>query len=421
MWMRRAGGCLAAGVLAVGCAPGDPAPAGSTASGSASGSAGPSVSEPGVASPTSTRTAPAGCPSGSLPDIAGDARQARPPLRDWYQLAAMDLTGTDIVVGASGFVPEGSGSATLQSTWTFDVCANAWQKGPTSQAAESEQPLLLGQYVFHAGDGVTLGLPVGLAPVSRYDAEKGLWTQLSSTGGGSEAWPIAVYDPDGARLLAFEAHNSTLKGYDLAADAWHIVDSADSSDSAGVRPNARMDQVDLAYDSAQHLLILVITRPGARDEPAQTWAFDPRRGTWSRRADVPSTLELGYPSAWATAFDPVGERTWLFAETAMLAYDARIDEWTVAERGPGWPAPTMLGGDEVDPMARLVDTMVHDPINARMVVIGGLVRRAGDPVGGFEFENSTLSTDDVWAYDPGTNSWTLLLPASDHPASLGQG
>ena len=81
----------------------------------------------------------------------------------------------------------------------------------------------------------------------------------------------------------------------------------------------------------------------------------------------------------------------------------------------------MVGDVEVDPVARLVDTMVVDPINERLVVIGGLVRRAGDPVGGFEFENSTLPTDDVWAYDPATNTWTLLLPASDNPASLGPG
>ena len=81
----------------------------------------------------------------------------------------------------------------------------------------------------------------------------------------------------------------------------------------------------------------------------------------------------------------------------------------------------MVGDVEVDPVARLVDTMVVDPINERLVVIGGLVRRVGDPVGGFEFENSTLPTDDVWAYDPATNTWTLLLPASDHPASLGPG
>ena len=326
-----------------------------------------------------------------------------------------------IVVGESGLVPVGAGMWSLQSMWAFDVCTNSWQeRGASSLPAADERPAL-GQFVSHEGAGLVLGLPVGLAPVWSYESIDDQWTQLSSTGGGGEAWPFAVYDPDGDRLLAFEAHNSTVKSYDLAADAWSVVDSAESADSSNARPNARMDQVDLAYDSAEHLLILVITPSGALEESAETWAFDPDSGTWSRRADVPNTLELGYPSGWAAAFDPSGGRTWLFAETAMLAYDARADEWTVAERGPGWPAPTMVGDVEVDPVARLVDTMVVDPINERLVVIGGLVRRVGDPVGGFEFENSTLPTDDVWAYDPATNTWTLLLPASDNPASLGPG
>ena len=73
------------------------------------------------------------------------------------------------------------------------------------------------------------------------------------------------------------------------------------------------------------------------------------------------------------AFEPADGRTWLFAETAMLAYDASSDEWTVAERGPGWPTTTMLGGVEVDPVARLVSTMVVDPINNRLVVIHDLM------------------------------------------------
>jgi Kelch motif len=413
----RAAVWIAAGALAVGCGPGAPVADDPTGSGSAT----PSTSESGAASPTPTGTSPVGCPPGSTPYLPGAADQARPGASAWFQLAAMAPAEPAIVVGESGLVPVGAGMWSLQSMWAFDVCTNSWQeRGASSLPAPNERPAL-GQFVSHEGAGLVLGLPVGLAPVWSYESLDDQWTQLSSTGGGGEAWPFAVYDPDGDRLLAFEAHNSTVKSYDLAADAWSVVDSAEPSDSPDTRPNARMDQVDLAYDSAEHLLILVITPSGAMAETAETWAFDPDSRRWSRRADVPNTLELGYPSGWAAAFDPWGGRTWLFAETAMLAYDARADEWTVAERGPGWPVSTKVGGVEVDPVARLVDTMVVDPINERLVVIGGLVRRVGDPVGGFEFENSTLPTDDVWAYDPATNTWTLLLPASDHPASLGPG
>ena len=105
----------------------------------------------------------------------------------------------------------------------------------------------------------------------------------------------------------------------------------------------------------------------------------------------------------------------------MLGYSAADDDWVVAHRGAGWPDSMMLGGVEADPTARVVSTMVPDPANGRLVVIGGKVRRVADPVGGFVWEGDLLATDDVWAYEPATNTWTMLLPPSGAPASYGPG
>lgn len=367
-----------------------------------------------------------GCPSGSSPDVAGDAGQARPPLQDWYQLAAMDPTGTDIVVGASGFAPEGAGAATLQSTWTFDVCTNAWAViGDASLPMPDERPALE-QLVTHPGAGVVLGIPIWLTPVWSFDPVAGSWTPIPSTGEGSGAWPMAVYDPDGDRLLAFDPNSlaadpssTAVLAYDLEERAWTALVGPDAE---GDLPRVRMDQYDVAFDTAARRLILVITPAAETDEPGRTWRFDPVARTWSQGADIPNTLDRGYPSTgWATAFDPGTRRTWLFADTAMLGYDALADDWVVAERDSGWPESMMLGDVEVDPMARVVGGMVLDPVNGRLVVIGGEVRPSGDATGGFIREGSLMPTDDLWAYEPGTNTWTPLLPASEHPASLGPG
>lgn len=137
---------------------------------------------------------------------------------------------------------------------------------------------------------------------------------------------------------------------------------------------------------------------------------------------MPRTLAGGYPERGrAAAFDPVTERTWWFGDSAMLGYDARSDTWTAAVRDAGWPAPLTIGGVAVDPTARLVDAMTRDPANSRMVVIGGWVRPAGEQPGGFVPEGQLVATDDVWAYEPATNTWTLLLAPSDSPASYGPG
>jgi hypothetical protein len=228
-------------------------------------------------------------------------------------------------------------------------------------------------------------------------------------------------------LLAFDANVITadpaatgVLAYDLDTRAWTQVDAADPEAD---RPRVRMDRYDTVYDGAAQRLVLVVTPEGSAGDPVRVWVFDPVAGAWSPGADAPVTLAGGYHSGgWALAFDPVTERTWLFSDAEMLAYDARADEWTVAERGAGWPDPVLVGGVEVDPMARLGGTMVVDPANDRLVVLGGRVRLADDPVGGFVRDvDDLVATDDVWAYDPVANTWTLLLAASAEPASSGPG
>ena len=366
--------------------------------------------------------------------------QARPALRDWYLLAAMDPAGTGIVVAETGFVPAGSGAATLQSTWTFDVCTNTWTEladvtwtgaGDAAPSATVPRPAL-DQLVTHSGAGVVLGIPTWWIRCGATTRVPGMWTAIPSSGGGSEAWPNAVYDPVGDRLLAFDPNvlvsaavvgdtvSTGVLAYDLGQRAWTELKASEPLENL---PKVLMDQYDLAFDTSAQRLILVITPGSDTVKAGRTWRFDPVERTWTQGADIPDTLPNGYPSTgWATAFDPVTERTWLFADTAMLGYDAGADDWVVAERGtPARPASMTLGDEAVDPTARVVSTMVVDPMNDRLVVIGGQVRPEGEDPGGWIGENALLPTDDVWAYQPASNTWTMLLAPSQAPASYGPG
>ena len=397
-------GVLAAGVLLAACGS-DPGGRDGASSGSAT--------------PPASGSVVVGCPAGSVPDQPGDPAQGRPALRDWYLLAAMEPAGTGIVVVETGL-----------DTWTFDACINTWTEvGDPSPPAHEKRPAL-DQLVTHPGAGVVLGIPTWWTPVWSYDPGAGSWTSIASSGGGSEAWPNAVYDPDRDHLLAFDPNvlvsaavvddpgATGVLAYDVDQRAWTELKSAEPQETL---PQVLMDSYDLAYDTAARRLILVIT-PGPTGKPGRTWRFDSVERTWSPGADIPDTLPNGYPSTgWATAFDPVTERTWLFADTAMLGYDASADDWVVAERDADWPASMALGDEAVDPTARVVSTMVLDPVNDRLVVIGGQVRPDGQPPGGWLSENALLPTDDVWAYQPATNTWTMLLAPSQNPASYGPG
>ena len=397
------------------------------------------TSEPGggaaspTASPTTAAPSATTCPTGAAPDRAGDATQPRPSLPDWFRLAAMDPTSPRVIVGETGFAPEGAGQSTMGQVWAFDVCTNTWgQLGEDAGPAAGERPAL-GQFVTDPASGTVLGLATGLSPVWSYAPASGSWTALPTTGGGSDmAWPKAAYDTTADQVLAFDPNliladraaagrgASGVLAYRVDTQEWTTLELAGGAEAEV--PSVRMDQYDVAYDSAAGRLILVITPEGSADRPGQTWAYDPQKATWARGADIPDTLEGGYPAGgWATAFDPGTRRTWLFADTAMLGYDARSDDWVVAERDVGWPESMQLGDVEVDPIARSIDSMVLDPVNGRLVVFGGFVRPVGDPVGGFVEEGSMLATDDVWAYDPAANTWTMLLAPSDAPASFGPG
>jgi hypothetical protein len=178
-----------------------------------------------------------------------------------------------------------------------------------------------------------------------------------------------------------------------------------------------MGQVVAAYDTVARRLILILTNTGDLEQTGETWAFDPAEGTWEQGAPVPNTLPGGYPAGWVAAFDPQQGRTVLFADTAVLAYDAAGDTWTTVERGPGWPTGCTVAGVAVAPTARVGHQMVYDPISGHLVVLGGSVRPVGEPPGGLPDEEAPPA-DDVWAYHLASNTWTqLLAPSATSPGA----
>lgn len=124
---------------------------------------GTSASESGQPSSSPSQTLSAlSCPAGSA-DQPGDPTQPRPALGDRYLLAAMDPTGPRIIVGETGFVPEGAGAASLLTTWAFDVCTNTWTELDHTWPALEERPAVE-QLVSDPGAGVVRGIPVWWTP-----------------------------------------------------------------------------------------------------------------------------------------------------------------------------------------------------------------------------------------------------------------
>jgi hypothetical protein len=355
-----------------------------------------------------------GCPAGLATQQPGLPDQARPDLGVMSVLAAMDTTAGRIVAGAQEFV-NGAGVSTLSTTWAFDVRTNTWvDQGPADTGAAAPVGVL--ELVYDETADRTVGLPTGLAPLWTYDLAGNTWTQVDAEGGGSDWWPIVAYDPDRQQVLAWEhhgLHGAMVKALDLKTGTWQVLHAQDQA-SGAAPPGADaliMGQVVAAYDTLVHRLILIVTNAGDLEQTGETWAFDPAEGTWEQGAPVPNTLPGGYPAGWAAAFDPQQGRTVLFADTAVLAYDAAANAWTTIERGPGWPTGCTVAGVAVDPTARVGHQMVYDPITGRMIVLGGSVRPVGEAPGGLSDEEAP-AVDDVWAYHLASNTWTQLLAPS---------
>jgi hypothetical protein len=80
----------------------------------------------------------------------------------------------------------------------------------------------------------------------------------------------------------------------------------------------------------------------------------------------------------------------------LHAYDPALPGWTVRYGEGGFPAGPYDG-------VRSYNSMIYDTVNDRLVVIGGI----------FKTPWGWPATDDVWALDTTSGSWTQLLEPSE--------
>lgn len=392
---RRSGWLAVVGTIAVavaGCGGGGPAQ-------------GPSQ----TGTPTKIPVRPvATCPTGTEPNTAGPASQDRPSL---YGVSPA-------VDGQSGVVVVVDTDA---GTWTFDVCTNTWAKPVTKGSPPSQFPRL----VYDAASDLTYAF--GDGDISTYDAESATWNVVDT------AVPELAGAPASQRLLSDPTHRvvylfteaGELKSYDLANNRWTRVEQGT------VRPPS-LGGADVAvFDPSVGRIILKVhtnySGPFPTDPPPtpapvypQTWAFDPATGAWVKLDAYTPEFNFGYGALGTeVAYDPASRKTVVFSDGRLATFDATTGEWTTATPGKGWPdverpdSPDIIrhtdGPDEriaigVGPLSRLYHGVVHDPVNGRVLVLGGNVRTADDGDG---WRDGT----DVWAYDIDTNTWTLVVPA----------
>ncbi len=197
----------------------------------------------------------------------------------------------------------------------------------------------------------------------------------------------AVYDAQSQRLIGFGPEGTAV--YDPETGAWEKMQPAEE-------PPLLRFRFGMAYDSQSDRIIVF----GGESRQDDTWAYDYESNTWT---EMTPEVSPSYRWGHAMAYDAESDRIimWGAEEVARLpmsdeekatvwAYDYESNTWTAIESKGG---PSYRGGH----------TMVYHPGTDRIILFGG------HQLGDVEF------SDETWAYDYNTNTWSQLAPA-EHPS-----
>jgi hypothetical protein len=231
------------------------------------------------------------------------------------------------------------------------------------------------------------------------DPDTGAWQDRTPCNPPA-SWPVpreeqlGGYDPSRGRLVLFGRTGPSIAWetweWDGAAGTWEMR-SADFPYPGG--PDFSSTSVsELEYDPQRHTMVL----PGWR-----LWDWDGSQGTWTLRWTASSdgiAQPGGGPgssrSEMSFGYDP--DRSSLFVSGgADLDYDSILYEYD----GTAWTnrAPSPLPASW--PSARGGARMFYEPTTKRMVLAGGCA-------------DGVCGTDDLWAWDPTSGSWTAAPPPS---------
>ena len=327
---------------------------------------------------------PATCQSGTDPNAPGPADQERPAEGSAGLLSAVfdHHTGRVIYVDSSG------------ATWAFDVCTNTWTNLQPTGAVTGN---INGWLVYDIDSDVTVSIEPD--EVFVYDASRNAWEQRANTSGVAD-WPLGVaYDPVSGLVITSSPHPDGLdpddwliRAYDVDTDTWHNL---------GVVPLDRETPcctgIDLLGYSAELDRLILTTHV---DEQEATLLLDPRTGEMSTYTVRSPVVNLVWPG-----------RTYGQADTVYVHADDRIQNgrWTDVLCGfdPSeitWSRCHVAPSEFAAIKHQMFDAIVGDPINDRLLLIGGTYNT---------FSSLPPGIDDVWAIDLGTGNWSELVAASE--------
>jgi len=344
-----------------------------------------------MTAPTATSTLPPTAtteptPSATITPI--EAPELNPSPRGYVSIAYDSESDKVILFG--GVIPGGPPYKFNDETWAYDVASNTWTNlrpasGPSLRGAvdlvyDSNSDRII---LFGGSTGATLQTALVLYDTWAYDFNTNTWTEMAKGPGDHLGYRMA-YDAESDRCIlfggmgypSFKMYNDTW-AYDFNSDTW--TEMQPSTSPPGRNYHA------MAYDAqADRVILFGGSDPqdkGIRD----TWAYDFNTNTWQEleRGEGESPSGRFYHTL---TYNTGADRTILFGGSwggnETWSYDYSTNTWTKLD-----PAE--------NPGRRTRHAMVYSTASDRAILFGG---------GPAHLDY----TDDTWAYDYNTNTWTDL-------------
>ncbi len=297
---------------------------------------------------------------------------------------------SDRIILFGGELEEFFSNKVSGATWAYDAGNNLWtQMKPTNEPIGVMGPAMA--YDSESDRVIMLG---GLAENGQfqkktwaYDYNANTWSE-GTTGPEIGAGAEMVYDSESDRIVLFGgwAGSKSLDEtwvYDVNTDTWENMEPDNT-------PPARR-WLNMVYDIESDRVILWEGETATTDN---VWSYDFNSNTWMEHAlDGAPSLE-NFDGFGAMVYDSESDRSIsyggglntgsTFTDT-MWVYDYNTDTWTemVFEDGPG---------------GRTMHRMAYNSALDLIILFGGL-----------ENTNHPYSQE-TWAYDFNTNTWTNMTP-----------
>ena len=227
-------------------------------------------------------------------------------------------------------------------------------------------------------------------------AATALPTEFSSLNPSPRGYFSMAYDSKADQVILFggltgnEGLPSSCNGetwaYNVAANRWTQMKPPSG-------PTVR-DSTEMAYDSKADRVILFggALEYGKVVVLADTWAYDFNTNTWTEMANGPANYGFG-----SIVYDAQADRIILYGGSDATYVGFSPDTWAYNYNTNTWTDMK----PSISPPARNTQVLVYDTKANRVIMWGGDT--------GWE-ERIALRDENVWSYDYDTNTWQEIKP-----------